>query len=219
VVESATLFRKAAGVYQYLAQDVLPPLEPSLPPERPPEATPSMASIMSLVCLADAQAVTVRKAENKAASGGLLAKLHYGVVQFLEEASNLLKSSVVDQNDISDKFRGFLSGCSILHEARSQRYIADDLMKTPEKLGLAVRLLRHATSKFQGKLPCNDSWKKTFRQEIDVLSQMLRKCEHEYDSIWHDRLPSLNELPPLEGKKIVSPISYKPVGSNKDFVI
>ena len=54
-VESATPFRKAAGVYEYLSQDVLPPLEPKLPPERPPEATPSMASIMRLVCLAEAQ--------------------------------------------------------------------------------------------------------------------------------------------------------------------
>ena len=53
-VESTTPFRKAAGVYEYLSQDVLPPLEPKLPPERPPEATPLMASIMRLVCLAEA---------------------------------------------------------------------------------------------------------------------------------------------------------------------
>eukprot|EP01018_Ginkgo_biloba_P025635 Gb_25621 [translate_table: standard] len=105
LVEAATLFRKAAGVYQFLAQDVLPSLQPKLPPERPPEATSSMASIMSIVCLAEAQAVTVRKAETKATSGSLLAKLHYGVAQFLDEASSLLQASLGDWNDISDRFR------------------------------------------------------------------------------------------------------------------
>lgn len=53
--ESATLFRRAAGVYIHLAKDVLPPLETTLPPEICPEVTASLASIMSLVCLAEAQ--------------------------------------------------------------------------------------------------------------------------------------------------------------------
>jgi hypothetical protein len=51
------------------------------------------------------QAFTVRKAEEKTTSISLLAKLHYGVAQFVEEASNLLRSSVADWNDISDRFR------------------------------------------------------------------------------------------------------------------
>jgi hypothetical protein len=51
------------------------------------------------------QAVTIRKAEEKATSGSLLAKLHYGVVQFLEEAALLLRTSTADWNDVSDKLR------------------------------------------------------------------------------------------------------------------
>jgi hypothetical protein len=51
------------------------------------------------------QAVTVRRAEEKATSGGLLAKLHYGVVQFLEEAATLLRAHIGDWNDVSDKLR------------------------------------------------------------------------------------------------------------------
>lgn len=51
------------------------------------------------------QAVTVRKAEEKGASGSLLAKLHYGVVQFLEDAVLLLRTQIGDWNDISEKFR------------------------------------------------------------------------------------------------------------------
>jgi len=55
LVESATFFRKAAGVYNHLAETVLPPLKQSLPKESPVEATSSLSSIMSLICLADAQ--------------------------------------------------------------------------------------------------------------------------------------------------------------------
>lgn len=55
MTESATYFRRAAGVYQHMAHEVLPPLHASLPPDRPPEATVSMATIMSIVSLAEAQ--------------------------------------------------------------------------------------------------------------------------------------------------------------------
>jgi len=63
-----------------------------------------------------------------------------------------------------------------------------------------------------------DSWRQIFRQEIDALDQMLRKCEHENEFIWHDKLPSLDELPLLEGKKIVAPIAYRPFGLDREFL-
>lgn len=40
----------------------------------------------------------------------------------------------------------YLNTCSVLHEARSQRYIAEDFRKA-EKLGVAVGILRHAMSR------------------------------------------------------------------------
>jgi len=55
LVQSTTIFRQAAGIYHHLAQEVLPPLQPKLPPEKPPEALPSVSTIMSLICLAEAQ--------------------------------------------------------------------------------------------------------------------------------------------------------------------
>ena len=55
MVQSSTLFRRAAGVYHYLAHEVLPSLQGVLTPEGPPEATSSVSSVMSLICLAEAQ--------------------------------------------------------------------------------------------------------------------------------------------------------------------
>lgn len=53
LVQSAALFRKAAGVYHYLANEVFPTIRTSA--ERTPECTSSVSNIMSLICLAEAQ--------------------------------------------------------------------------------------------------------------------------------------------------------------------
>ncbi|CAK9207580.1 unnamed protein product [Sphagnum jensenii] len=218
MVESATLFRRAAGVFQHLAETVLPPLQPVLPPDRCPEATVSMASIMSIVCLAEAQAVTVRRAEEKATSGGLLAKLHYGVVQFLEEAATLLRAHIGDWNDVSDKLRRYMSICSVLHESRSQRFIAAEYTKI-ERFGVAVGVLRYSLSRVQQVRPTSDdTWKIAFRQEQDALQNMLRKCDNENDFIWREKIPRKDELPVLEGLKIVASIPYQPFGLDREFI-
>lgn len=55
LVQSATLFRKAAGVYQHLAEFILPFLRPKPAIKQPPEYVAGVASVMSLLCLAEAQ--------------------------------------------------------------------------------------------------------------------------------------------------------------------
>lgn len=128
-MQSTTLFRKAAGVYHYLAHEILPSLQPALTPEAPPEASSSVSSIMSFICLAEAQVrfhvsslisflvvsrnifiislkknaqiVTIMKAEEKQIAVGLLAKLHYGVVQLFDEAKNCFLKSVKECKDLS----------------------------------------------------------------------------------------------------------------------
>lgn len=51
------------------------------------------------------QAVTARKAEERGTSGSLLAKLHYGVVQFLDEALENLQEGDVETVHVCEKFR------------------------------------------------------------------------------------------------------------------
>ncbi|KAM7484530.1 hypothetical protein LguiA_000539 [Lonicera macranthoides] len=48
-------------------------------------------------------AVTVRKAEENGHTGGLLAKLHYGIVQFLNDAAAVLHSTISECKDISTR--------------------------------------------------------------------------------------------------------------------
>ncbi|KAF3975416.1 hypothetical protein CMV_001347 [Castanea mollissima] len=194
LVQSATLFREAAGVYHHLAHEVLPMLEPALPAERPPEAISSVSTVMSLICMAEAQAVTIRKAEEKRTTVGLLAKLHYGVTQLLDEAYDILYKETRECKDISSRFAEFIFSCNALHELRSQKFLADDL-KNAGQVGVAVGVLRLALSNITKKMPGEESWKSVFRKEIDDVSEMLRKFEHENEFVWHEKIPHGDELP------------------------
>ncbi|XP_039051856.1 uncharacterized protein LOC120193430 [Hibiscus syriacus] len=108
LVQSATLFREAAGVFQHLAVEIFPSLQSAQSVERPPEATPSICTVMSLICLAEAQAVTIRKAEEKGTTVGLLAKLQCGIIELLGEATAILYSNTGECKDISSSFLEFI---------------------------------------------------------------------------------------------------------------
>lgn len=209
LVQSATLFRRASGVYHHLANEVLPSLQPVLPPERAPEVTSSVCSVLSLICLAEAQAVIIRKSEEKGNTQSLLAKLHYGAAQMLDEAILILQSVVEDRKDISLRFVEFLSFCKVMHELKNDVYRAQSL-KTDGQIGVAIGVLRKALVTAQMNLPGNESWRLVLNQEADKLRGLLEKYEHENDFVWHDKIPTQLEFPLPEGKRIVKFIPYHP---------
>ncbi|KAK7407571.1 hypothetical protein VNO78_09524 [Psophocarpus tetragonolobus] len=209
LVQSATIFRQAAGIYHHLAQEVLPRLEPELPPEKPPEALAAVSTIMSLICLAEAQAVTIRKAKEKGTSSSLLAKLHHGVTLFLEEAIGILHTVVTQCKDISSRLLEFMYFCKCLHELKGQQYLAESL-KACGQIGAAIGVLCSVLINVKKKVPGEDPWKSIYQEQIQEASEVLRKFVHENDFVWHEKIPSGDELPLPEGNKIVSFIPYSP---------
>lgn len=209
LVQSATLFREAAGVFLYLSQEVFPSLQPTLPAERPPEATSYMSTVMSLICLAEAQAVSIKKAEEKGTTAGLLAKLHYGVVEMLGEAIDVLYSANGQCKDISSRFMEFIWSCKALHELRSQKYLAESL-KDAGQVGIAIGILHDALINVKKKMPGEESHKSIFRKEVDVAADMLIKCERENEFVWQQKIASGDELPLPQGNKIVNAMPYRP---------
>ncbi|KAK3033665.1 hypothetical protein RJ639_034544 [Escallonia herrerae] len=207
LVQSTTIYRKAAGVYHHLAHEVLPSLQSASVQERPPEATSCVSSVMSLICLAEAQSVTIRKAEEKGSTRSLLAKLHYGVVQLLDEAMVVLHSATEDCKDISGRFLEYISCCKDLYELRSYKCLGEST-KTDGQIGIAIGLLRQALVVANKNIPEVESWRLVFKQEINNLTAVLRKYEHENEFVWHEKVPTHSELPFLRGKKIVSSIPY-----------
>ncbi|TKY69391.1 BRO1 domain-containing protein BROX [Spatholobus suberectus] len=209
LVRSATIFRQAAGIYHHLAQDVLPPLQHELPLEKPPEALAAVSTIMSLICLAEAQAVTIRKAEEKGTSSSLLAKLHHGVTLFLEEAIGIFRTVVTQSKDISSRLLEFMYFCKCLHELKAQQYLAESL-KACGQIGAAIGVLCSVLINVKKKIPGEEPWKSIYQKQIQDASEVLRKFVHENDFVWHEKIPSGDELPLPEGNKIVTFIPYSP---------
>ncbi|CAA3026516.1 Hypothetical predicted protein [Olea europaea subsp. europaea] len=163
---------------------------------------------MSLICLADAQAVTVRKAEENGNTGRLLAKLHYGVREFLVEAIGVLHLATKECKDISSALLEFISSCKILHEMKSFKYLAEGL-RSDGQIGTAIGVLQRALANAK-TVPREESWRLVSNQVIDDLTQLLRKYEHENDFVWHEKVPKIDELPFPQAVNVVSFIPYQP---------
>ncbi|KAG7013047.1 palA [Cucurbita argyrosperma subsp. argyrosperma] len=186
-VQSATFFREAAGVYQYLAKDILPSIQHCVPSERPPEA------------------VTTMRAEEKGSISSLLAKLHYGIVDLLNESANHLRILSGE----SSSFLEFLSAFRALHELKSRKNLAKELMSGGQA-GVAIGILRHALTDVKKDMPRENSWRLVFGTEIDSVAETLRKFERENEIVWHKKIPSRDELPTPKGSQIVTSIPYCP---------
>ncbi|KAI3976220.1 hypothetical protein MKX01_019166 [Papaver californicum] len=219
LVQSSTLYRKAAGVYHHLFQRVLPRMKSAVGQERPPpEATPSLSYVMSLICLAEAQGAALRKAVENGTSVGLLSKLDYGIKELLVQANSILNSSNGKSKIISTKLEEFIYFSRSLHELRSKRYLADSLKN--DHIGLAIGVLRGALENIKGRTPREESWQLVFKQETKTVGEMLRKLEHENSFVFHERVPvDVDLLPSSESKKIVTEIPYNPRRSETKLVL
>lgn len=206
LVQSSTLLRRAAGVYDYL---VLVLSTEFWDQERPPEATPTVCNIMSLICLAEAQAAAAIKAEQNGKSQGLLAKLHCGVNEFLSEAINLWQVAAKDCKDISSRLLDFISTCKVLHELMSYKYFAQAL-KHGDQIGIAIGVLRQTLANAKTHTPKDESWRLVFKQVIDEVTGVLGKYESENDFVWREKIPFDEYLPSPVAAKVVNLIPYQP---------
>ncbi|KAG0454521.1 hypothetical protein HPP92_023813 [Vanilla planifolia] len=210
LTEAATMFRKASGVYEYLATGVLASAQSSLPKERPVELNPNLSYIMSRLCLADAQATTAKRAEEKKVSALLLSKLHYGVAQLLGEANSAIESSLREGVKISSRLQDFVSTCRALHELRSQVHLAEELRST-EQVGSAVSIVCNAMSKIKKlKSAKNKSHQLVLNKEMQQVAEKLKRMQHEHEFLWNRKTNGAHLLLVLEEKIIVSAIPFEP---------
>jgi hypothetical protein len=99
--EAVTLFCcccccwQAAGVYDYLAEVMLPPLFASLKGDRPAEIMARLSNVMCQLCLAEAQALTAfRAGQRSSSSGSLVASLHAGAAELYEKAAKVVRDYI-----------------------------------------------------------------------------------------------------------------------------
>ncbi|KAF2534311.1 hypothetical protein F2Q70_00031861 [Brassica cretica] len=175
MVESTKAYREAAGVFDYVCK--IGHTDWSYI-EKFPELTSPVYSSLKLICLAEGQAVTANKAKEKGTSANLVAKLHYGVIQFVSEATAPLLSKTNTQvKQLSSRFLDYVSTMGALHELKSGKHLAESLESEGE-LGEAIGVLRHSLARAKLTTQCrSDTWKSIFKKEREQVITMMNKYE------------------------------------------
>lgn len=110
-----------------------------------------------------------------------------------------------------------MSTCKALHEFKSYKHFANSLKADSDsQIGSALGVLQHAQNTMQtNKMPSKESWRSVLKQELETLSGLIRKYEHENNFVWNKKIPPKHQLPSPEGKKIVDLIPYQPQRSEQ----
>lgn len=88
--------------------------------------------------------------------------------------------------------------------------MAQTIKKNEEKIGTSIGLLKHALNNVPKNMGGMESWRMVIKQDIDTLTVLLKKFEHENEFVWREKIPLDHHLPLLQGTKIVSCIVYRP---------
>ena len=204
----ATILREAAGVYKHAALDVLPPLKHSLGGLRPNELLASMADAMRCVCLAEAQAATVRRAEEKGTGHALLCKLHIGAGDLFKRADVALNEHVSDFNFFSRKLQAYIYLGQAMHRARAYRALAEEAWEATE-VGEAIALMNEADKQLQrGRDAASETdwWRHAALEESEAAVALRGKYVRENELVFFEKVPAKSSKRLPEGKVIVSEI-------------
>uniref|UniRef100_A0A383VYS6 BRO1 domain-containing protein n=1 Tax=Tetradesmus obliquus TaxID=3088 RepID=A0A383VYS6_TETOB len=208
---AATQLRQAAGVYDYLAEVMLPPLFASLKGDRPAEIMARLSSVMCQLCLAEAQALTAFRAGQRASSSGsLVASLHCGAAELYEKAAKVIRDYIGDFTIASDRLRRYIAIGSSLATARAHKVMASELLAKSEA-GQAERSCLDAQQLLGVAMNAADidgAWRAVLQQELADVERIKKPIESDRLIVYCQPLP--REANPLPAAKVlVSLVPYQ----------
>ncbi|KAI9487066.1 MAG: BRO1 domain-containing protein [Benjaminiella poitrasii] len=199
----ADMLNTAAGVFHFVANDVIPTWKQS-PDNRPVETVREFPAALSKMALADAQSVAVNKAlATNTISKSLIAKLFMGVAGQYEMAYSLI-SSLSSAQDVSTDLKKYLSDGAIFYKAIVKKYLAMDANDN-QRMGQAVGFVRECKTELH--LIRHSSLSKPHirksaiaakaAKEEESVSELVSKYTMINDTVSYDSVPSRQELQKL----------------------
>ncbi|KAJ1651102.1 hypothetical protein IWQ61_008253 [Dispira simplex] len=190
------LLCQAAGVYQYILEQVLPPWSRVDLHRHPPDLHPGMLQALSKLAMADAQRIAVRISQAQNTSPSLLAKLLLGVVEQYDQAFGLFQTQVQTIRDMTDQtadLRRYLKDGRIYLAACAKRYLATDAYRA-NRVGVAMGFLQLAKKDIQMLV-------KKQRSSIVAEAQCLLQEIDQESSLYNKLLSTVSfETVPGEGE-------------------
>jgi len=211
VASAATSARIAAGVFAYLANEVLPPLRPTLETFRANELTVSMSEVMRLVSLGDAQGRAARRAREKNSGWNLVARLHVAARNFYRDADAVIQRSRCDWNGVDIALLASVVLGKSSHEAEAYLALAE-AFRARDECGQAVAACARAGEALDNCAQASKerpAWDAYHREIVARHREMATKTRKENDVVFFQKVPpTVAPLP--EPAVVATAIAYEP---------
>ncbi|KAL0044301.1 hypothetical protein WJX82_010086 [Trebouxia sp. C0006] len=196
-VAAAGLFRRAAGVYEYAADEYVDQLTSPRQADRPAELRQGMPSVLSKLALGQAQAITAHRAQVKGTSPAVLASLYCGAVGLFEEAAHQIRSND-DLKQASECLRKALALSSSYNTVKAWQAMAaqeaaeSNLGVACANLQEAKKLAQESCQVAQGK----PDWQQLFQNELSLISDLMIVYDRERQIVYFQAIAQhLSKLP------------------------
>ncbi|PRW33962.1 BRO1 domain-containing BROX [Chlorella sorokiniana] len=218
---AAAWLRRAAGVYGHVEAELLPAAQAAgaLPAGDacPVELWPGLAAVLEQLCLAQAQGLAARRAEERGAAPALAAALHRGAAELFESAAAKLLAVQPPSPDcnrtLSVRLRRFPTISAVWHTAAAYAQLAQ-AQQGEEQLGAAVATMVPALSKAREALAqCGSEadWAAALAPELRRLEKLAELLDRERAVVYVQQVAAAGgELPP--SKVMVAPIVHRADG-------
>jgi hypothetical protein len=210
--QTAHFLRLAAGVFDYVHTVELPRWL-NMPADRPLEAIASITAALSLMCLAGAEEIAVKKAVLKKTSKQTTSKLSADVWKKYENAIYQLNAMPGDsKKNVNPTWRAFLGGCEALQKANTLKF-AGAIAEEGKKIGLACSFLELATKCLKDCIAPNDKstlgpWKEMIDQQRADVEHFHRLYTKENNMIAFEKLVDEHQLEFPEPKALMTSQQY-----------
>lgn len=213
--QAAHFLRLASGVFDYVHTVELPRWL-NMPADRPLEAIAPITAALSLMCLAGATELAVKKAVIKNnTSKQTTSKLSADVWKKYENAVFQLNAMPGDsKKNINPTWRQFLTGCEALQKANTLKF-AGQIAEEGKKIGVACSFLELAVKSLKEANAPNPSstlgpWKECIDQQKADIEHFQRLFTKENNMIAFEKLVDEHQLEFPEAKALMTSQQYNP---------
>jgi len=202
--KAVRLYQQAAGILEAISV----PTSSSPTEQKPtPDLLPESAAALASITLAQAQEIVLRKAVIDNKKNIVIAKLAEKTGDLYEKCQELMQVESVKSLFGPDWVSAVSAKCS-LYSGLAQLHLAKDC-KEKKQIGEEISRLEIAQGKLnKSKLVATAEIKAELLPMLETVENNLKDAKKDNDFIYFEKVPSAEELPPIEGALVVKPTPF-----------
>merc|ERR1711913_6832 len=202
--KAVRLYQQAAGILEAISV----PTSSSPTEQKPtPDLLPESAAALASVTLAQAQEIVLRKAVIDNKKNLVIAKLAEKGGELYEQCQQLMQVDSVKSLFGADWVSAVSAKCS-LNSGLAQLHLAKDC-KEKKQIGEEISRLEIAQGKLnKSKVVSTAEIKAELLPMLETVENNLKEAKKDNDFIYFEKVPSAEELPPIEGALVVKPTPF-----------